>query len=73
MKSRGARRDGGRSSPILGLDWPKMGTLAKRLQQLASRAMETESSNIIKMSRQTSAACSKALDTTLIPTSQRTA
>ena len=42
-----------------------MGTLAKRLQQLASRSMETESSNIIKTVASNKRGLSKALDTTL--------
>ena len=42
-----------------------MGTLAKRLQQLASRSMETESSNIIKNVAANKRGLSKALDTTL--------
>ena len=42
-----------------------MGTLAKRLQQLASRSLETESSNIIKTVSANKRGLSKALDTTL--------
>ena len=42
-----------------------MGTLAKRLQQIASRSLESESSNIIKTVSSNKRGLSKALDTTL--------
>lgn len=42
-----------------------MGTLAKRLQQIASRSLESESSNIIKTVAANKHGLSKALDTTL--------
>ena len=42
-----------------------MGTLAKRLQQIAARSLESESSNIIKTVSSNKRGLSKALDTTL--------
>ena len=42
-----------------------MGTLAKRLQQIASRSLETESSNILKGGSANKRGLARALDTTL--------